>query len=39
MSVTTRLATFEDVPALQALIAASARGLSEGEIKYQRRKL
>src|ERR1700744_2218316 len=30
MSVTTRLATFEDVPALQALIAESARGLSEG---------
>jgi GNAT superfamily N-acetyltransferase len=30
MSVTTRLATFEDVPALQALIAASARGLSDG---------
>ncbi|HEY4196854.1 MAG TPA: GNAT family N-acetyltransferase [Mucilaginibacter sp.] len=30
MSVTTRLATFEDVPALQDLIAASARGLSDG---------
>ena len=30
MSVTTRLATFEDVPVLQALIAESARGLSEG---------
>jgi GNAT superfamily N-acetyltransferase len=30
MSVTTRLATFEDVPVLQALIAMSARGLSAG---------
>jgi GNAT superfamily N-acetyltransferase len=28
--VTTRLATFEDIPALQALIAASVRGLSTG---------
>lgn len=43
MSVTTRLATFEDVPVLQQLIATSARGLStgyytaaetEGAIKY-----
>ena len=30
MSVTTRLATFEDVPALQQLIAGSVRGLSPG---------
>jgi GNAT superfamily N-acetyltransferase len=30
MSTTIRLATFEDVPVLQQLIAASARGLSEG---------
>lgn len=30
MPITTRLATFEDVPALQQLIARSARGLSEG---------
>lgn len=30
MPVTTRLATFEDIPALQQLIADSARGLSGG---------
>ncbi|MEO6851429.1 MAG: GNAT family N-acetyltransferase [Mucilaginibacter sp.] len=30
MSFTSRLATFEDVPELQDLIALSARGLSEG---------
>ena len=30
MPITTRLATFEDVPALQQLIARSARGLSDG---------
>lgn len=30
MRTTTRLATFEDVPVLQELIAASARGLSDG---------
>ncbi|MGZ3753309.1 MAG: hypothetical protein ACXVAU_18635, partial [Mucilaginibacter sp.] len=30
MSPTIRLATFEDVPELQALIALSARGLSKG---------
>jgi hypothetical protein len=30
MSITTRLATFEDVPLLQQLIAKSVRGLSEG---------
>ncbi|MDB5024512.1 MAG: family N-acetyltransferase [Mucilaginibacter sp.] len=30
MPVTTRVATFEDVPALQQLIAVSARGLSAG---------
>ena len=30
MPITTRLATFEDVPVLQQLIARSARGLSEG---------
>jgi GNAT superfamily N-acetyltransferase len=30
MSITTRLATFEDVPVLQQLIAQSVRGLSEG---------
>ena len=30
MPITTRLATFEDIPALQQLIARSARGLSEG---------
>ena len=30
MSLTTRLATFEDVAELQRLIAVSARGLSEG---------
>lgn len=30
MSITTRLATFEDVPVLQQLIAKSVRGLSEG---------
>lgn len=43
MSVTIRLATFEDIPALQQLITLSARGLStgyytteetEGAIKY-----
>jgi GNAT superfamily N-acetyltransferase len=30
MSLTTRLATFEDIPELQELIALSARGLSDG---------
>jgi GNAT superfamily N-acetyltransferase len=30
MSLTTRLATYEDIPELQELIALSARGLSDG---------
>ena len=34
MSLTTRLATFEDVPELQDLIASSARRLSEGYYTY-----